>query len=112
MEFINNEYQDCIDFLNDCSQVCNECLEASLNAPDIKERRELIKCLIECAEHAQITVDYLSRNSMHAKEIALISAHLAKVTANECEKYEDEHSKIAGQVCLETANMCIESFKE
>ncbi len=112
MEYINSEYQDSIDFLNDCAQVCYECFEASLNAPDFKERGELIKYLVECAQHCQMTVGYLSRSSIHLEEMALISAHLAKATAALCEKFDDEHTKITGKVCLETANICIEAFDD
>lgn len=112
MELVNYEYQDCIDFLNDCAQVCNECLEECLKAPDLKDRGELIKKLVECEIHAQMTVGFLTRKSIHAKEIALISAHLAKVTAQECEKFNDEHTRITGQVCLESASMCIKSFAD
>lgn len=112
MEFINSEYQDCIDFLNDCSQVCNECLEECLNAPDLKDRGELIKNLVDCEIHAQMTVGFLTRKSIHAKEMALLSAHLAKITAEECAKFNDEHTKITGRVCLESASMCIESFDD
>jgi len=112
MEYINSEYQDCIDFLTDCIQICNECLEESLKAPDLKNRGDLIKNLLECGIHAQMTVGFITRKSIHSKEMALISAHLAKVTAKECANFTDEHTKITGQVCLETASMCIESFDD
>ncbi|QVK18692.1 four-helix bundle copper-binding protein [Mycoplasmatota bacterium] len=110
MDFIESEYQICIDFLNDCAQACNECLDECLNAPDLKDRGELIKNLVECEIHAQMTVGFLTRKSKHAKKMALICAHLAEVTAKECENFNDVCTKMTQQVCLESASMCIKSF--
>lgn len=111
MEIFNNNYQDCIDFLNDCAQVCFECFEASLSSSDIAQRGALIKSLVECGQHCQLSVAFLSRNSTHAREMVKISAHLAKVTAAECEKFDDEYTALTAKVCLETATSCIKNFE-
>lgn len=112
MEIFNNKYQDCIDFLNDCAQVCFECFNACLKEDDLAQRGELLKSLTECAEHCQLSVAFLTRNSTHAEEMAKISAHLAKVTAEICENFDDEHTALTAKVCLETASSCIECFDD
>jgi|SRR5690554_6239309 len=110
MKIINSEYQDCIDFLSDCAQICFECFNESLNAHDISERSTLIKSLVECGKHAQLTILFLATNSPHSKEMALLSAHLARVTSDLCDNFKDNHTKITGQVCLETHKMIIDTF--
>jgi hypothetical protein len=110
MEFINNEYQGCIDFLNDLSQTCYECFCECLKATDLDKKADLLKSLIECSEHAKLTTGFLARKSMHTKEMALISAHLARVTADLCAEFPNEHLNLTKTVCLETQQMIIETF--
>lgn len=112
MEIINNEYQNCIDFLSDCAQICFECFNKCLNSDDIEKRAELIKSLVECGKHCQQTIYFITTNSLHAKEMALISAHLARVTADLCEDFTDEHTSMTMQVCLETQKMIIDTFDD
>ena len=112
MDFLNKDYQDVIDYLNDCQQACYEAFDACLQSSNLNEKGDLLKALIDCAQHCQLTVGYLARESMHIEEMALISAHLAKVCAAECEEFEDDFLKACAHVCMETANTCIEYFDD
>ncbi|HEY8364123.1 MAG TPA: hypothetical protein VIK84_01010 [Haloplasmataceae bacterium] len=112
MEIVNSEYQDCIDFLNDCAQACYECYNSILSTKDLNDKSDLLMSLIDCAEHAKLTTNFIARNSEHVKEMALISAHLAKVTSELCEKFKEEYISITGQVCLETHEIIIDTFDD
>ncbi len=112
MEIINSEYQDSIDFLNDCAQACYECIERCLSKKNLKEQNKIIMSLMECAIHAQTTVGFLARKSEHSKEMALISAHLARVTSDILDNYDDEVITMTHHVCLETHTRLIEIFDE
>ncbi|MGO1470680.1 MAG: four-helix bundle copper-binding protein [Tissierella sp.] len=58
----NNKMQACIDACTKCSQACYECFSECLNEPDLKERKDCVSILVECAMMCQMSVAMMSMN--------------------------------------------------
>jgi hypothetical protein len=112
MEILNNEYQDLIDYLNDCSQACYELFDEALGSHEVAKRVKEAHFLIETAMFCQQTVAFISLQSEHLKEMVLTATHMLKTTANECNHFSDESSKLCAQVCLEAAHYAVDLFKD
>lgn len=98
--------QSCIDACGKCAQACYECFHACLNEPDLKERKNCISMLVECAMMCQMSVSMMSMNGQYAKEHCSICAKICDNCAMECKMFQDQHCKDCAQICETCAQEC------
>lgn len=101
-----NKFQSCIDQCNKSVQLCYECFEACLNEPNVKDRKNCISTLIQCAQMCQMSSAMMSMNSPFIKEHCKLCADICEKCAQECEMFEEEHCQRCAEECRKCAEEC------
>lgn len=99
-------FQSCIDACTKCLQACEECLTACLKEPDVQARIHCIQMLRDCADICALASQWMSRSSMHAKQICQLCATLCEACAADCAKFQDAHCQACADECRKCAEAC------
>jgi hypothetical protein len=107
LSILQNQNQSAIEALKDCVQACNACLRADLGEQEIKMMVRCIELDIDCAAFCSLTLEYLSRDSELAIQVAKECALICDVCAEECEKHTHMlHCVECAKVCRKCAQEC------
>ncbi|MCU9813116.1 four-helix bundle copper-binding protein [Paraclostridium sp. AKS81] len=97
-----DKHQACIDECQKCAQACYECL----NEPDIKERKNCVSTLVECAMMCQMSVSMMAINGKFSKEHCELCAKICEQCEQECAMFKDDHCQKCASVCRSCADEC------
>ncbi|NLG83599.1 MAG: four-helix bundle copper-binding protein [Firmicutes bacterium] len=100
------KYQSCINECNRCMQVCEECLQSCLKEPDAAARAHCIALLQDCADLCALSARFMSRGSMHAKQVCGLCATICEACAAECDRFQDQHCRTCADECRRCADEC------
>ena len=108
LDVTKNRFQNAIEILNDCIQACNSCLTDCLLEQELSMLVDCIELDRDCADICSLTVQYLSRDSRFAPEIAKECAMICDACAKECEKHaaDMEHCRVCAEICHRCADEC------
>lgn len=95
-----------IDACMKCAQACFEFFDACLNEPDVRERKNCIRTLIECALMCQMSVAEMSMSGMFAEQHYKMCAEICEKCAEECGMFKEEHCVKCAEICKECAEEC------
>lgn len=101
-----NPNQACIDVCVKCAQICQECFDLCLKEMNVKSRAVCIKTLQDCAEICSTAACFMSRGSMHAKEICSVCITVCEKCAMECTMFQNLYCQTCAHVCKQCANEC------
>ncbi|SMB79225.1 protein of unknown function [Desulfonispora thiosulfatigenes DSM 11270] len=101
-----DKYQACIDSCAKCSRACYECFEACLNEPDLKERKNCVSTLVECAQMCQMSVGMMSMSGQFSKQHCQVCAEICDKCAQECAMFKDDHCQKCADICRQCADEC------
>ncbi len=101
-----NKYQKCIDECNKCAQACYECFEACLNEPDLNERRNCVKMLVECARMCEMSSGLMAMSGQYTREHCKLCATVCDTCAQECSKFKDDHCSKCAEECRTCSDEC------
>jgi hypothetical protein len=79
-----------------------------LEKDNIKELKEALSVLVDCAEICYVTAVYMSKDNAYSKELSSSCAELCEKCANICERYED----LACQASVVACRQCAAALKE
>ncbi|TLS49988.1 four-helix bundle copper-binding protein [Paenibacillus antri] len=99
-------FQACIDACSKCMQACEECLTSCLKEPDVQARQHCISMLRDCADICSMAALWMSRGSMHAKQLCQLCATICDACAADCAKFQDAHCKACADACRKCAEEC------
>ena len=102
----SNVNQKCIDACNLCAQSCYECFKACLNEPDIKERKDCIAILVECALMCQASAAHMAMDGQFAKQHCEVCAAVCQSCAAACSAFVDVHCPACAKICRDCASEC------
>lgn len=102
----NQKYQKCIDACRCCSQACEECFMECLKSPDVANRVNHLKMLMECTKACEVATCFMIKNSQFAKDYCNLCATICEKCAQECETFEDEHCKKCADECNKCSTEC------
>lgn len=100
------KYEEIVDSLSDCVQICEICTDACLNEENVKMLTDCIKLNIDCADTCSLGVQLLSRNSDLSESFISICADSCARCAEECEKHDHKHCKKCAEVCRNCEEIC------
>ncbi|KGJ50731.1 four-helix bundle copper-binding protein [Paraclostridium dentum] len=101
-----DKHQACIDECQKCAQACYECFNECLNEPDIKERKNCVSTLVECAMMCQMSVSMMAMNGKFSKEHCELCAKICEQCEQECAMFKDDHCQKCASVCRSCADEC------
>jgi len=96
----------CIELCVKCARACAECMVACLGEQDVKARAKCIQSLVDCAEICFLAVQFMSRDSLHAKTLCKLCAEICDACAKECGMHKDKHCPECARICMECADAC------
>ncbi|MCT8975350.1 four-helix bundle copper-binding protein [Clostridium sp. CX1] len=102
----NAQYQSCMDALNKCAQLCQECLRLCLEEPDMNMREHCMLDLMDCAEVCSTAACAMARRSKHLKEILNLCSTICEECASECNRFKSEHNNLCADACRHCAEEC------
>jgi hypothetical protein len=79
--------QELLTALNNCSSACNHCTTACLKEADVTMMTACIRLDIDCAAVCGLTGSFIARQSVHGKHLLKECAELCGLCAAECEKH-------------------------
>ncbi len=103
------EHQDFIRKLAECASACQYCADQCLNEDDIAKMVACIRTDRDCADSCLQAINFISRQSKHARETVAFCRSLCKACGDECEKHQMEHCQECAQACRACEEAC-ESF--
>ena len=104
-----NDNKDLITALQACIAACNHCTIACLDEDDVKMMTSCIKLDIDCAEICQLTLNFITRSSVHASHLLGECAEICNACADECEKHAKhgmQHCRDCAEACRKCASAC------
>ncbi len=102
--------QSCIDACMKCMQACFECFNACLNEPDVKERKNCISMLIECAMMCQMLVAEMSMSGRFIMQQCKLCAAICYKCSEECNMFKDAHCIECAEICRDCGEECKRMF--
>ena len=96
----------CVELCVKCARACEECLVACLGEHDVKARAKCIKSLVDCAAICFLAIQFMDRDSMHAKALCKLCAEICDECAMQCGMHKDEHCPECARICKECADAC------
>lgn len=90
-----------------CASVCDHMVTAMLGAPDVENRRNQIRLLIDCAHVCHKLATYLASNSPFAKRMASLCAQVCEACGRECARFSDQMSRMCAEICMTCAQECL-----
>jgi hypothetical protein len=82
-----------------------------LEKDNIKELKEALSILVDCAEICYVTAVYMSKDNTFSEELSCPCAELCEKCASICERYEDLTCQAAVAACKQCAAALKELFK-
>jgi hypothetical protein len=79
-----------------------------LEKDNIKELKEALSVLVDCAEICYVTAVYMSKDNAFSKELSNSCAELCEKCASICERYED----LTCQASVVACKQCAAALKE
>jgi len=90
------------------AQSCNETLTYCLEQGGEHVEAGHIRCLIDTAEIANITADFIARGSEHVDELKEVAVAVAECTQESCEEFEGDETMAA---CAEACGNVVEALR-
>lgn len=95
-----------LETVQNCEATCENMQHYVAGLPDAQARATQMRLLHDCADICVLTAKFIARNSMFAREIAVLCACICEACGCECARFPDRMSQHCAQVCLHCAMVC------
>jgi hypothetical protein len=102
------QHQKLINKLADCIAACQHCADACLSEDDIKRMVDCIRTDRDCADACALAMNFVARDSSHARKAVEFCRDLCQQCAEECGKHDMDHCQQCAQACRECEQACAE----
>lgn len=100
------EHKEFIQKLADCAAACRYCADQCLNSDNIAKMVDCIRTDHDCADSCLQAINFVSRQSKHAKEAVVFCRSLCKECWDECAKHEMDHCQACAKACRACEEAC------
>jgi hypothetical protein len=98
--------QDCIEECLNCHVVCTTAVQHCLVAGGELSDQSLVGVLLDCAEMAQVSANFMVRGSPYAMVTAAACAELCRTAEEACRAADDERLRECAEACAACAGCC------
>jgi hypothetical protein len=105
-EILTPEQTEVIQELVNCALACEACASSSINEKESMSMTRCIELARDCSEICFQASRLIMRRSEIAEHYIVLVEEICRVTADECEKHQDDPSQICAEACKSCADSC------
>lgn len=92
--------------IQDCEATCEHMTTHLKKRSDVHMRTRQLILLRDCADICGLTAKYVARDSIFARQCAVLCACVCEVCGAECARFPDRESQHCAMVCMHCAREC------
>ncbi len=113
VQFLNRQYETCIEACSSCAQICSACANDMIGMEhtgdmDMGLMRRCIRLCWDCADICSLAAQWMSRSSERSALICRLCADVCEQCAEVCERHAPQHPLCGpcAEECRHCAALC------